>query len=138
MTEGVGRLRLDGARELRASLKAAGTGVQDLKDANKDAADVVAARAITTAPVGPPPAHIKDTIRAAGTQAAAIVRVGRKSTPYGKSLHWGHKTIGTNPHKIPAQPWVYQAAKDTSSRWLPAYEQHIARILRSVEGTTTP
>ena len=135
---GVGRLRLDGARELRASLKRAERGVQDLKDANLEAAEVVAARARQTAPVGPAPVHIKDTIRAAGTQSAAIVRVGRAKAPYGKPLHWGHKTAGLTPHKIAAQPWVYEAAKDTTSRWLPKYLQHLQTIVNSVEGTTTP
>lgn len=135
---GPGRLRVDGARELRASLKAAGRGVQDLKDANREAAEVVAARARRTAPVGPAPLHIADTIRAAGTQSAAIVRVGTARMPYGKPLHWGHRTGGRTPTTVAAQPWVYQAAVDTADRWLPKYLQHVDRIIRSVEGTSTP
>ncbi len=135
---GPGRLRLDGAKELRASLKRAGRDVADLKDANKAAADVVADQARKTAPVGPAPGHISETVRASGTQAAAIVRAGTARLPYGKPLHWGHKTAGVTPTKVPAQPWIYQAAVDTSAKWLPEYLQHIDRIVRSVEGTSTP
>ena len=132
-----GRLRVDGARELRAALKAAGRGVQDLKDVNREAAEIVADRARATAPEGPAPLHIRDTIRAAGTQSDAVVRVGNARMPYGKPLHWGHKTFGT-ARPVAAQPWVYLAAKDTSDRWLPRYLDHLDRIVRSVEGPTTP
>ncbi len=134
----VGRLRLDGARELRAQLKAAGHGVQELKDANLGAAEVVAAEARRTAPLGPAPGHIRDTIRPAGTQAAAIVRVGTARLPYSKPVHWGHRRPGLAQTKVPAQPWVYAAALATTDKWLPQYVQHIDRIIQTVEGTTTP
>lgn len=130
-----GRLRVDGARELRASLKAAGRGVQDLKDAHKKVADVVAREAAPHAPVGPPEGgHIRDTVRTAGTQSAAIVRIGRARNPYGRPLHWG------TPHRgIPAQPWVYDAAKRTSTEWFGIYADSIQHIIdTTVEGTPHP
>lgn len=129
-----GRLRVDGARELRASLKRAGRDVQDLKDAHKKVADLVADRARPDAPVGPESGgHIKDTVRTSGTASAAIIRVGRARMPYAGPIHWGHKARG-----IAAQPWIYDAAKDTSDRWVDVYTDAVQTILDSVEGTTTP
>lgn len=129
-----GRLRVDGARQLRATLKAAGQGVQDLKDAHKKVADIVADEARPNAPVGPPEGgHIRDTMRTAGTAAEAIVRVGKARQPYGGPIHWGHKSRG-----IEAQPWVYEAAKATSDRWFGLYADAVQDIVNTVEGTSTP
>jgi hypothetical protein len=133
MSDGVGRLRVQGAANLRRTLKAAAGSVQDLKDVHKDVADLVAGRARITAPVGPPPDHIRDTIRGAGTATAAIVRVGRARTPYGRPLHWGAPR-----RHIKAQPWIYDAAKDLSDRWVPMYLHRVEKIIDSVEGTTAP
>ena len=129
-----GRLRVDGARELRAQLKAAGQDLQDLKDAHKKVADVVAKEAAPDAPVGPPEGgHLKDTMRTAGTQSAAIVRIGRARNPYAGPIHWGHRSRG-----ITAQPWVYDAAKRTSDHWVGIYTDAVQDILNTVEGTPHP
>lgn len=130
----VGRLRVDGARELRASLKRAGHDVQDLKDAHLEVAELVARVAKPLTPLGPEDGgHIRDDIRAAGTASAAIIRVGRARRPYAGPIHWGHKARGIDP-----QPWVYEAAKATSGRWTGLYTDAVQKIVDRVEGTTTP
>lgn len=130
-----GRLRVDGARELRASLKEAGRGVQDLKDAHRKVADVVAQEARPYAPVGPPEGgHIKDTVRTSGTASAAIVRIGRARNPYGGPIHWGWRDHGIKPN-----PWVYDAAKRTAPEWFDIYATAVQKIIdETVEGTPTP
>lgn len=134
MTSPAGRLRVDGARRLRATLKAAGEDLQDLKDAHKAAADVVAAAARPRTPVGPPEGgHIRDTIRTSGTASAAIVRAGRARNPYAGPIHWGHRARG-----IAAQPWIYEAAKQTSDTWTDLYLEAVTTVVDRVEGTTTP
>lgn len=134
MSDGAGRLRVDGARRLRADLKAAGTGVQDLKDAHKKVADLVAREAAPDAPVGPPAGgHIKDTIRTSGTASAAIVRAGRARMPYGPAVHWGYRA-----GHIKAQPWIYRAAQRTSDQWVRIYTDSVQDVLDQVRGTDTP
>lgn len=125
---------------MRRTLKRAEKDVQDLKDAHKRAADIVAARAEQTAPVGPPSVHVRDTIRTSGTASAAIVRAGGAKAPYAKAVHWGHRHYAKHkaPEKVAARPWIYDAAKETSDRWLPEYLQELQAICDRVEGTNTP
>lgn len=138
MTAGdaVGRVRLDGGPRLRRTLKAAHGQLDDLKAVHLKVAELVADRARDTAPVGPPPDHIRDTIRAAGTASAAIVRAGKARLPYAMPLHWGHRE--PNGTIVRAQPWISVAAQDTADRWIPMYETDLQRICDTVEGTTTP
>jgi hypothetical protein len=136
VTAPVGRIRVEGGPRLRATLKAAGQQLQDLTALHKRVAEVVADRARGTAPVGPPPTHVRDTVRAAGTKAAAIVRAGKARVPYAMPLHWGHKT--PTGRLVKAQPWIAQAAQDTAPAWTHLYETELQKITDSVEGTTTP
>jgi len=135
-----GRIHVDGAPRLRAALKRAAGSVQDLKDAHRKVAEIVADRATETAPIGPPPVHVRDTIRAAGTARAAIVRAGKARVPYAMSLHWGHQTpAGVNGrHVVKAQPWISQAAQDLAPRWTAVYLAALDKIIDTVERTTTP
>jgi hypothetical protein len=137
----VGRLRVEGGPRLRATLKAAGQQLEDLKRLHKRIADLVGGRAEDTAPVGPPAVHIRDTIRTSGTASAAIVRVGRttRGKDYAMPLHWGHR----RPERlgggvVKAQPWVSEAAQDLQEQWTSMYVTEVQRIVDTVEGTTTP
>jgi hypothetical protein len=121
---------VDGARELRASLKRAGVGVQDLKDAHRKVADMVAAEAEPKAPRRS--GRLAGTMRAAGTQSAAIVRVGRSSVPYAGPIHWGWEARG-----IKAQPWIAEAADREFEPAQQLYLQALEAIIATVEGTTT-
>lgn len=120
-------LQVEGARELRRALKAAGVGIQDLKDANRQVADVVLAAADPPHRTG----RLAGSERAAGTQAAAIVRAGGARTPYAGPIHWGWPA-----RNIVANPWITRAAESTEARWMAEYQQHIDTIIRAVERTT--
>lgn len=77
-----GRVEIEGARMLRASLKAAGHGLEDLKIANRNAAKTVEKQAVATAPVskrkGHVPGRLKASVRSSGTTRAGIIRAGKK------------------------------------------------------------
>jgi hypothetical protein len=141
-----GRIKLVGGPRLRATLKAAAGKLEDLAALNLDVAELVAAEARTTAPEGPPSIHVRDTIRAAGTKTAAIVRAGNakrgaKGVGYAMAVHWGHKRApDSTGHRelVRPNPWISQAAQDLAPRWTSMYEDRLQEIIRSVEGTTTP
>jgi hypothetical protein len=124
--------QVEGARQLRATLKKAGVGVQDLKAAHKEVAKLVADRSDPRAPRSAagsnrgPSGTLARTVRAAGTQSAAIVRAGSKRVPYAAVVHW--KT-GT--------PWISEAAEDTQDTWERTYLAAIEAVIATVEGTTT-
>jgi hypothetical protein len=124
-------LQVDGARKLRATLKRAGISVQDLKDAHRQVAEMVAARSAPRAPRRT--GRLAGTVRPAGTQSAAIIRAGRASVPYAGPIHWG-----SPKQHIPAQPWLYETAADTQDTWESTYLKAIEAIIATVEGTTTP
>lgn len=122
-------VRITGAKQLRLTLKKAGADLQDLKQVHQKVAAVVVPIAAATAPFGPAPTHIRDTVRAGATQRAAIVRVGKKSLPYAGAIHYGWYKRG-----IKANPWVYQAAKSTEQKWTGIYTTGVTKIIDQVEG----
>lgn len=125
-------LQVEGARQLRASLKRAGVSLQDLKDAHAEVAALVATRSKPEAPVGvggPHPGQLRDSTRSSGTQSAAIVRAGSAGVPYAGPIHWGWP----NRH-IVAQPWLYDAAANTQTAWLATYLRAIEAVVDTIEG----
>jgi hypothetical protein len=147
MAKPVGRLRVDGGARLRKTLGAVPGRLEDLTALHKRIAELVAGRAEDTTPVGPAPFHIRDTIRAAGTKSAAIVRAGNNKKRgasrggYALAVHWGYQTRKTESGArtlVKARPWISEAAQDLSPQWTGMYRKEVDRILKTVEGTTTP
>ena len=89
MAQPAGIVQVEGARELRRSLKAAGDDLSDLKAAHKQAAEigVRAVQPITPVLTG----RLAASVRGAGTTTAAIIRAGKKAVPYAGAVHWGRK-----------------------------------------------
>lgn len=124
-------VKVEGLRELRRSLKAAGVSLQDLRDEHARIASIVVDAAAPSAPVLT--GALLASTRPAGTQAAAIVRAGRASVPYAGPVHWGWPA-----RHIPAQPWIYDAAIASREQWTGVYLATLEKIIDSIEGTTGP
>ena len=120
-------VRVDGARQLRATMKAAGEDLSDLKDVNARTAAKVSATAIPRVPRRT--GTLAATVRPAGTKTAAIVRAGKASVPYAAVIEFGWPG-----HNIAAQPYVTSAAHDTEPEWTSFYEQEIDKILTRIKG----
>lgn len=120
-------LEVDGARQLRRALKQAGINVQDLKDAHREAAELVKRAADPDAPRRS--GALASSTRAAGTQAAAIVRAGSARVPYAGPIHWGWPA-----RHIDAQPWIADAAERTEPEWTQEYLDHLETIINAIEG----
>lgn len=126
---------VEGARQLRATLKRADPQLLDrLKASHLAAADVVAARARQLAPVGQGtrrPGALRDSVRAGATKTSAVVRVGGARVPYAKPIHygWGRRHIA-------AQPFVSRAAQQTEPQWFDRYHREVLAVLDTIEGAT--
>lgn len=121
-------LRVVGGRELRRELKAAGLSLQDLKDAHRDVAAIVAREAETPRDSG----ALAATVRVGATNRAAIVRAGNNTrVPYARVVHW-RKTVN-HPQ---GQPFLSDAAQRTEPKWLPLYEADVHKITDTVKGAT--
>lgn len=129
-TQGLGRVKVEGARELRRTLKQAGDDLSDLKSAHMDVASIVVPAAQGRAPHRS--GALAGTIRPGATKTAAIVRAGSRRVPYAGVQEWGW-----GRRNISAQPYLGPAARATEVVWVAVYESRIDRILSKVKGTTT-
>ncbi len=125
-------LKLEGGRNLRRTLREAGSDLTDLKAANAQAASIVAGRAQSWAPVVS--GRLAATVRSSGTKTAGIVRAGnnRKSAsgvPYAAPIHWGWKA-----RNIRANPFMSYSAQSTEPTWLALYESLVNTALSKIKG----
>lgn len=120
---------VQGGRQLRKSLRAAGEDLTDLRDAHKEAASIAAAAAADRAPIGPT-GRLSKSIRGAGTKSAGIIRAGNNTTvPYGPPIHWGWYARHITP-----QPFLTEGARASEPRWVPVFERVLDSALDRVKG----
>lgn len=120
-------VRVEGARELRRTLRRAGVSVEDLKDANAAAGNIVAAAGRGSAPRRS--GALAPSVRASRAAASATVRAGGARTPYAGVIHWGWPA-----HHISARPWLSEAATSTEAAWTAAYEAGVEKLLATIKG----
>ncbi|PZE84157.1 HK97 gp10 family phage protein [Curtobacterium sp. MCBD17_032] len=120
-------VQVDGARQLRASLRRAGDDLTDLKAAHKHAAQIAANASADLAPRRT--GRLQQTIRASGTKTAGIIRAGTARVPYAAPIHWGWSR-----RHITAQPFLSDGARDSEGRWLPVYTDYVQHTLDSIQG----
>ena len=118
---------VEGAKELRRTLKKAGDDLSDLKAAHAETATIVATAAQSGAPRRT--GRLSGSIRGSGTKTMAIVRAGGAKVPYA-----GVQEYGWPRRNIPAQPYIVPAAHDTESTWMGRYEDAVKRLLGKVKG----
>ncbi|WP_380166590.1 HK97 gp10 family phage protein [Jannaschia sp. R86511] len=122
MSKPLATYRVEGARELRRTLRTVHDGVEDLKDANAQAAAIVASAAVARAPRRT--GRLISSVRGNRAAGRATVTYGGARLPYAGPIHWGHPA-----RNIAAQPFVTDAATDTEPVWLPAYERALQSLL---------
>jgi hypothetical protein len=123
-TEGV---RVEGARELRSTLKRAGENLNDLKAAHSEAAQLVTAASRPRSPRRT--GALAGTVRGSGTTTAAVIRAGGARVPYAGPIHFGWPG-----HNIEAHPFISEAAESTEPAWTRLYVNEVEKILEKVHG----
>lgn len=119
--------RVDGAKQLKASMKAAGVKLSDLSAVNKRTADKVVQASKPSAPRRS--GALAASTRPSGTRAAAVVRAGNAGVRYAPVIHFGWPG-----HNIAPQPWIFTAAQASEGEWQPYYEAEIDNILDQIRG----
>lgn len=109
---------IEGGRELRKGLKAAGFDLKDLRGVHRDVSSYVSKQAYDRAPTRS--GKLARNIRAGATQKAAIVRAGGKRVPYANPIHWGWFKRGIKPNSF-----IHRAGTETESRWRRIYEEQL-------------
>ncbi|GIG69741.1 HK97 gp10 family phage protein [Phytomonospora endophytica] len=118
---------VDGAAQLRRTLRKAGADAADLKDANAAAAAIVARAGAAAAPRRT--GRLAASVRGNRAVGAAVVRAGGARVPYAAPIHWGWPRRG-----IAAQPFLSDAARATEALWLAAFFRDMQSICDTVRG----
>jgi phage gpG-like protein len=127
MADEVG-LRVEGARELRASLRRAGSELgNEITEAHKDVADLVSTESKAAAPRRS--GKLAGSGRGSGTKTMAVVRFGGARVRYAGPQHFGWAA-----HNIPARPWVTDTAQRLEPRWTERYETAVEHVLNTIQG----
>lgn len=137
-------IRVEGGRELRRQLKAAGDGSEKaVRDANKNAAEKVVRAALPNVPVRS--GKLRGSVRALASQSAGRVTAGRASVPYAAAIHWGEgagninhstgATVRRANRNIRGRPFLWEAADAMRDQIIEEYADEIDRLLdRTVRG----
>lgn len=129
---GNGYLQLKGAKELARGLKQAGADLKDLRQINKEAAQIVVPEAKSLAPKGKT-GKLAASVRAGATQKAGVVRVGSKRVPYAGPINYGWPK-----HNIKPTMFANKAAKNTEPQWTQLYQDAVQKIIdRITTGDTS-
>lgn len=122
-------IQVDGAAQLRRTLRRASGDLSELKEAHGRAATIAGGRARREAPVGK--THkLARTVRWGASNTAATIRAGNNGrVRYAGVIHWGWPR-----RHIAAQPFAAEGAKVTEPQWVPVYEAAVQAILDRVRG----
>ena len=116
-------IRLEGMREFRKALREMGDDLEEMKGANKEAAEVVARRAAVISPQRE--GMLRDSVDSRGTKTKGYVRAGGRNAIYAGVIHFGWPARGIRP-----QPFLYDAADQRESEVLDLYETRVDQIAR--------
>ena len=120
-------VKVEGARELRASMKKAGADTNDMKTAHAAVARVVTAAAKSRAPKKS--GRLAGSIRGSKAKASVTIRAGGASVPYAGPIHWGWPA-----RNIAANPFISDAATSTESEWVGLYFKEVKHIVDNIKG----
>jgi IS5 family transposase len=120
-------VRVEGARELRATLKRAGAEMKDFTAAHREVSVIVAGAGATRAPRQT--GRLASSIRPGGTKTQAIARGGGARVPYANPIHWGWPRRNIRPSLF-----LTTAAKDTEEQWVEVYHGRLLQIIQKVHG----
>lgn len=122
------QVQIDGLAQLRRTLRRLGVDVQDFRNANAEAARVVATEAAARVPKRT--GALAGTIRPAEKSATrAIVRAGYARVPYAGPIHWGWPK-----RHIRASLFITGAAADTEPTWVDKYMRDLEAMVARVTG----
>lgn len=123
-------LKVQGARELRTTLKRADADLADLTALHREVGRIILPLARSTAPVGPDAGgHIGPSVRVGATRSATILRAGSKARPYGPAIHWGWHRQHIKPNE-----WLTRAAQATEHVWVDRYLSGLQAIVSKIQG----
>jgi hypothetical protein len=135
-------VKIEGAKELSRSFRAAGGTVKELSGAYREVARLLVPPAQREAPVGPT-GRLAASTRGRGQRTRAILTAGTARVPYAGVIHFGNPTVKTFPSRkatpkrstgtlgrIRPNPWLYRTADHRRKEVVEAFDDHVGTVLR--------
>lgn len=133
-------VEIENAKELRRTIKKmVDTDLKkELRQANKDAAEVVAREAKVLVPSRS--GRLRGAIKSTAGQGSASVKAGSKTVPYAGPIHFGwpnrpNRARGWRGGPIAPQPFIYEAADRRIGEVREAYDKRVNALARKMEST---
>lgn len=117
-----------GQKRFVQTMRKAGADMKELKDVNRQAADIALPAVRSLAPRGKT-GRLASSVRAGATQKAGVIRAGRKSVPYAGVINYGWPARRTKPRLF-----VNNGVASTEGAWQRLYKQFIDRTMSQVKG----
>lgn len=117
-----------GQKRFVQTMRKAGADMQELKDVNRQAADIALPAVRQLAPRGES-GRLAGSIRVGATQKAGVIRAGRKSVPYAGVINYGWPKRGIKPRLF-----INQGVAGTEGAWRRVYKQFIDKTMSQIKG----
>jgi hypothetical protein len=119
--------KVEGARELESSARAAAADLEDMSRANAQAGDYLAGRARGMAPAVS--GRLAGSVRAVVSATQVSVTAGGPGVPYAGPIHWGWPA-----RNISAQPFLLDAMEQSETSVVRMYEADVNRTVNTIHG----
>lgn len=117
-----------GQKRFVQTMRKAGADMKELKDVNRQAANIALPAVRTLTPRGKS-GKLAGSIRVGATQKAGVIRAGRKSAPYAGVINYGWPKGGIKPRLF-----VNQGVAGTENAWQRVYKQFIDKTMSQIKG----
>jgi hypothetical protein len=127
-------IQIEGLNELFRALKAVGTPVEAIKEANKEAGQLVVRTARNTANFtksGKSTGDLRNSIRVGPATTNVKVRAGSKRLPYANPIHWGwfYDRKRNFRRNILPNPFMSKALGYTRDEILDTYTKNLKKLI---------
>lgn len=117
-----------GQKRFVQTMRKAGADMKELKDVNRQAANIALPAVRTLTPRGKS-GKLAVSIRVGATQKAGVIRAGRKSAPHAGVINYGWPKRGIKPRLF-----VNQGVAGTENAWQRVYKQFIDKTMSQIKG----
>lgn len=117
-----------GQKRFVQTMRRAGADMKELKEVNRQAANIALPAVRRLTPVGRS-GRLSKSVRVGATQRAGVIRAGGKTVPYAGPVNYGWPAHGISPRLF-----VNNGVAGSESAWSRVYEQFIDKTLNQVKG----
>jgi hypothetical protein len=121
-------LMVVGQKRFVQTMRKAGADMDDLKEVNREAAQIALPAVRNLAPRGKT-GRLAGSLRAGATKRVGVIRAGRKAVPYAGVINYGWPARHIKPRLF-----VNNGVASTESQWQKVYKDFIDKTLKQVKG----